>query len=189
MQCFHRAGIPSGVLSLVTGKGSEIGDFLTQHPSVNCISFTGGDTGDGVWLAGSLGEYFWTRMSVALGEGRWGWSQWAGRVAVLLGCQQERGGADTGYRGHRAVGGRQDTTPSISYHPTGIAIARKAAMVPLQMELGGKDVCIVCDDADVALAAKHIVKGGFSYSGQVCCWVVEGRWGRGDEGGEMGEGR
>ena len=27
------------------GKGSEIGDFLTQHPAVNCISFTGGDTG------------------------------------------------------------------------------------------------------------------------------------------------
>ena len=27
------------------GKGSEIGDFLTCHPAVNCISFTGGDTG------------------------------------------------------------------------------------------------------------------------------------------------
>lgn len=27
---------------------------------------------------------------------------------------------------------------------TGIAIARKAGMVPLQMELGGKDCCIVC---------------------------------------------
>lgn len=55
---------------MVTGKGSEIGDYLTQHPAVNCISFTGGDTG--------------------------------------------------------------------------IAISRKAGMVPLQMELGGKDACIVC---------------------------------------------
>jgi len=44
-------------------------------------------------------------------------------------------------------------------------------MVPLQMELGGKDVCIVCADADLSLAAKHIVKGGFSYSGQRCTAV------------------
>jgi glyceraldehyde-3-phosphate dehydrogenase (NADP+) len=39
------------------------------------------------------------------------------------------------------------------------------------MELGGKDVCIVCNDADVDLAAKNIVKGGFSYSGQRCTAV------------------
>lgn len=44
-------------------------------------------------------------------------------------------------------------------------------MVPIQMELGGKDVCIVCSDADLDLAAKHIVKGGFSYSGQRCTAV------------------
>lgn len=30
---------------MVVGKGSEIGDHLTTHPAVNCISFTGGDTG------------------------------------------------------------------------------------------------------------------------------------------------
>lgn len=40
-----------------------------------------------------------------------------------------------------------------------------------QMELGGKDVCIVCEDADLDLAAKNIVKGGFSYSGQRCTAV------------------
>lgn len=50
-------------------------------------------------------------------------------------------------------------------------MSRKAGMVPLQMELGGKDVCIVCEDADLDLAAKHIVKGGFSYSGQRCTAV------------------
>lgn len=44
-QCFHAAGVPPGVLSCVTGKGSEIGDHLTAHPLANCISFTGGDTG------------------------------------------------------------------------------------------------------------------------------------------------
>lgn len=36
-------------------------------------------------------------------------------------------------------------------------------MIPLQMELGGKDACIVLDDADLDLAAANIVKGGFSY--------------------------
>ena len=45
VQCFAKAGLPSGVLSFVTGKGSEIGDYLTTHPLVNCVSFTGGDTG------------------------------------------------------------------------------------------------------------------------------------------------
>ena len=47
-------------------------------------------------------------------------------------------------------------------------------MIPLQMELGGKDACIVCADADLALAAKSIVKGGFSYSGQRCTAVKVG---------------
>mmetsp|Transcript_21772 Transcript_21772/g.37132 ORF Transcript_21772/g.37132 Transcript_21772/m.37132 type:complete len:497 (-) Transcript_21772:241-1731(-) len=97
MQCFHKAGLPPGLVSFVTGKGSEIGDYLTTHPGVNCISFTGGDTG--------------------------------------------------------------------------MAISRKVGMIPLQMELGGKDACIVCADADITLAAKHISKGGFSYSGQRCTAV------------------
>ncbi|KAL2635263.1 hypothetical protein R1flu_006742 [Riccia fluitans] len=97
VHCFHLAGFPKGLISAVTGKGSEIGDFLTMHPMVNCISFTGGDTG--------------------------------------------------------------------------IAIARKASMIPLQMELGGKDACIVLEDADLDLAASNIVKGGYSYSGQRCTAV------------------
>jgi glyceraldehyde-3-phosphate dehydrogenase (NADP+) len=46
---------------------------------------------------------------------------------------------------------------------TGIAISRKAGMIPLQMELGGKDTCLVLEDADLELAATHIIKGGFSY--------------------------
>ncbi|KAG5559549.1 hypothetical protein RHGRI_009174 [Rhododendron griersonianum] len=86
-----------GLISCITGKGSEIGDFLTMHPGVNCISFTGGDTG--------------------------------------------------------------------------VAISKKAGMVPLQMELGGKDACIVLEDADLDLVAANIIKGGFSYSGQRCTAV------------------
>ncbi|KAK3437952.1 hypothetical protein EUGRSUZ_C02594 [Eucalyptus grandis] len=100
VHCFHLAGFPKGLISCVTGKGSEIGDFLTMHPGVNCISFTGGDTG--------------------------------------------------------------------------VAISKKAGMIPLQMELGGKDACIVLEDADIDLAAANIVKGGFSYSGQRCTAVKVG---------------
>lgn len=47
----------------------------------------------------------------------------------------------------------------------------RGAVPAAQMELGGKDVCIVCSDADLDLAAKNIVKGGFSYSGQRCTAV------------------
>lgn len=35
------AGIPKGVLNVITGGGGEIGDFLVSHPKVNMISFTG----------------------------------------------------------------------------------------------------------------------------------------------------
>lgn len=94
---FNKAGLPPGLLQVITGKGSEIGDYLTQHPKADCISFTGGDTG--------------------------------------------------------------------------LKISAKAGMVPLQMELGGKDVCLVCADADLALTAKSIIKGGLSYQGQRCTAV------------------
>ncbi|KAL5698900.1 glyceraldehyde-3-phosphate dehydrogenase (NADP(+)) [Ranunculus cassubicifolius] len=97
VHCFHMAGFPKGLISCITGKGSDIGDFLTMHPAVNCISFTGGDTG--------------------------------------------------------------------------IEISKKAGMIPLQMELGGKDACIVLEDADLDLVASNIIKGGFSYSGQRCTAV------------------
>ncbi|MFB9735252.1 aldehyde dehydrogenase [Streptomyces sp. NPDC057386] len=35
------AGLPAGVLNVVQGYGSEIGDVLTSHPDVRRISFTG----------------------------------------------------------------------------------------------------------------------------------------------------
>lgn len=39
VHCFHLAGFPKGLISAITGKGSEIGDFLTMHPTVNCIRY------------------------------------------------------------------------------------------------------------------------------------------------------
>ncbi len=92
---FVRAGIPAGVLNVVTGKGSVIGDYLVEHPAVDFINFTG---------------------STLVGQG----------------------------------------------------IAKKAGMVPLLLELGGKDAAIVLSDADLDKAAKEIVNGAYSYSGQRC---------------------
>ena len=51
------------------------------------------------------------------------------------------------------------------------SLCGRGRQVPVQMELGGKDACIVCEDADLDLAAANIVKGGFSYSGQRCTAV------------------
>ena len=41
-QIFERAGLPAGLLSVLPGKGSVIGDALARHPRVRKISFTGG---------------------------------------------------------------------------------------------------------------------------------------------------
>ena len=92
---FKKANLPEGVLELVTGKGSVIGDYIATHEGINFINFTGSTI-------------------------------------------------------------------------TGRHIAKEANMIPLLMELGGKDAAIVLEDADLELAAKQIVSGAFSYSGQRC---------------------
>jgi aldehyde dehydrogenase (NAD+) len=35
------AGVPAGVVNIVPGSGSEVGDYLVQHPKVNKVAFTG----------------------------------------------------------------------------------------------------------------------------------------------------
>ncbi len=37
----EEAGVPPGVFNIITGRGSEIGDYLVGHPSIAMISFTG----------------------------------------------------------------------------------------------------------------------------------------------------
>lgn len=97
-EIFHAAGLPKGVLNTVTGKGSEIGDYLITHPDINFINFTG--------------------------------------------------------------------STSVGKH-----IAKIAEMVPMMMELGGKDAAIVLADADLPMTANNIVAGAYSYSGQRCTAV------------------
>ena len=97
-KAFNEAGIPSGVLNTITGKGSEIGDYVVTHKDIDFVNFTGSSE----------------------------------------------------------VGKR---------------ISRITEMKPLLMELGGKDAAIVLEDADLDLAAKNIVAGAFSYSGQRCTAV------------------
>lgn len=95
---FHEAGVPPGVLNTITGRGSEIGDYLVTHKDINFINFTG---------------------STDVGR----------HIAVIAG------------------------------------------MVPMIMELGGKDAAIVLCDADIEGAGKDIITGAFSYSGQRCTAV------------------
>ncbi len=97
-EVFRAAGLPDGVLNTVTGQGSEIGDYLVQHPAVDFVSFTG---------------------STAVGK----------------------------------------------------RIAKQVEMIPLLLELGGKDAAIVLEDADLEETANNIVSGAYSYSGQRCTAV------------------
>lgn len=53
----------------------------------------------------------------------------------------------------------------------GKRISHISVMKPMLMELGGKDAAIVLEDADLDLAAKNIVSGAYSYSGQRCTAV------------------
>lgn len=53
----------------------------------------------------------------------------------------------------------------------GKRISSITTMKPLLMELGGKDAAIVLEDADLDLAVKNIISGGYSYSGQRCTAV------------------
>jgi len=40
----EEAGVPKGIISVLPGKGSVIGDAITKHPLVKRVSFTGGTT-------------------------------------------------------------------------------------------------------------------------------------------------
>lgn len=41
-EIYTEAGLPAGVFNVVTGLGSAVGQWLTEHPGIEKISFTGG---------------------------------------------------------------------------------------------------------------------------------------------------
>jgi len=58
-------GLPAGVFNLISGPGREIGEYLTSHPLVDCVSFTG-STAVGVRIA-ELAAQNITRVALELG--------------------------------------------------------------------------------------------------------------------------
>jgi aldehyde dehydrogenase (NAD+) len=91
------AGIPDGVVNLVTGPGGSAGEELAQHPMVDKVAFTG---------------------STEVGR----------RIMQLA----------------------------------------SGTVKKVTLELGGKSANIVCDDADLDLAAAGVLWGTFFHNGQVC---------------------
>jgi succinate-semialdehyde dehydrogenase / glutarate-semialdehyde dehydrogenase len=64
-ELFHEAGLPAGVLNVVTGRGSVIGDALVTHPQIRRVAFTG-ETGTGRHIAALAAPAF-KRISLELG--------------------------------------------------------------------------------------------------------------------------
>lgn len=49
IECFDQAGFPKGVINLVTGKGSVIGQGIAEHKGVHAVTFTGSNqVGQGI---------------------------------------------------------------------------------------------------------------------------------------------
>lgn len=44
INCLHDAGIPAGVVNMVTGSGAKIGMEMVNHPEIDAITFTGSNT-------------------------------------------------------------------------------------------------------------------------------------------------
>jgi len=65
-EIFTEAGLPNGVFNVLTGSGREVGTWLTEHPRIEKISFTGGtDTGKKV-MASATSSYM-KRVTMELG--------------------------------------------------------------------------------------------------------------------------
>ncbi|WP_172148315.1 MULTISPECIES: betaine-aldehyde dehydrogenase [Pseudomonas] len=53
-EIYSEAGLPDGVFNVLTGSGREVGQWLTEHPGIEKISFTGGtSTGKKVMASAS----------------------------------------------------------------------------------------------------------------------------------------
>ncbi|MGG0720465.1 aldehyde dehydrogenase family protein [Robertmurraya massiliosenegalensis] len=94
---FEQAGLPKGVLSVIVGKGSEVGDDIVEHPIPKLVSFTGS-----------------TEVGRRIGE----------------------------------IAGR--------------------TLKDVALELGGNNVLIVLNDADIERAAEAAAFGAYLHQGQIC---------------------
>ena len=63
-KCFTDAGLPDGVLQVITGSGSQLGDALVMDPRVRKISFTG-STSTGTHISSVAGV---KKLSLELGS-------------------------------------------------------------------------------------------------------------------------
>lgn len=99
-ELLNEAGLPAGVLNVVTGPGRVVGEELIRHPAVRKIGFTG-----------------------------------------------------------ETQTGRQ------------VMASAAPEIKRVTLELGGSDPAIVCDDADLDVAAKSIAIGRFFNAGQACLAV------------------
>ncbi len=62
---FQDAGLPDGVLNVVTGPGAEVGDELARHPGVDLVSLTGDTTTGREVMAAASGTV--KRLQLELG--------------------------------------------------------------------------------------------------------------------------
>jgi acyl-CoA reductase-like NAD-dependent aldehyde dehydrogenase len=54
VEIFQQAGIPAGVLNLVVGSGSDVGEELLENPAVKAVSFTGSnEVGAAIYAQGA----------------------------------------------------------------------------------------------------------------------------------------
>jgi acyl-CoA reductase-like NAD-dependent aldehyde dehydrogenase len=54
VEIFQQAGLPPGVLNLVVGSGSEVGDEILENPAVKAVSFTGSnEVGAAIYAKGA----------------------------------------------------------------------------------------------------------------------------------------
>lgn len=56
VECMDEAGLPAGVINLVTGNGSVIGQGLIDHPDINGITFTGSNQVGKMVAQGAIGR-------------------------------------------------------------------------------------------------------------------------------------
>jgi acyl-CoA reductase-like NAD-dependent aldehyde dehydrogenase len=61
----QEAGVPAGVINIITGSGTDVGAYLTEHPGVDKVAFTG-ETGTGKDIMKTASETL-KRVTLELG--------------------------------------------------------------------------------------------------------------------------